>query len=236
MKHAGRAALGATIVAELAFLGYDLYSDYQLYTSGEISRKEFCKRATSSSAGSVGSLGGAAAGAAVGTAFFPGVGTFIGGVFGGVTGYFGGKAVGSEIGEKLKHFCEGDEEIIEDSTFHATFENNDDTMIVEDLDSEEDTFCHHDCESQNESGGLFESNDAMINQAEGSETTTNDCDDIHEIDPSSAMDFYFHSTDIESGEEIPMKGVLFPLFGNIQTVCWENLKEGNFCYCTVLTE
>ena len=174
MKHASRLALGAMVVTELAFLGYDLYSDYQLYVSGTISRKEFCKRATSSSVGSVGSVGGATAGAAIGTAFFPGVGTIVGGVVGGVCGYFGGKAVGSKVGDMLKHFCEGDSELPEDFVYSS------------------------------ESNGR--------------------------------MDFYFHSNDSETGEEIPMKGVLFPVFGNIRTVCWENLNEGNFCYCTVMTE
>jgi hypothetical protein len=240
VKHTGRAALGATVTVafELASLGYDLYSDYQLYVSGEISRKEFCKRATSSSVGSVGSVGGATGGAALGTAIFPGVGTFLGMVVGGVAGHFVGEAVGSEVGEKLKYFCEGDEELLEDSMSYSSFENNDETMIVNnDLDIKEDKFCHHDCdhESQNEHGEVFEGADMI---SEDSETAADDCDDINEseFDSDGAMDFYFHSNDSKSGEEIPMKGILFPVFGNIRTVCWENLEKDNFCYCTVMTE
>ena len=232
VKYGGRVVLGATVVVELASLGYDLHSDYQLYASGEISRKEFCKRAASSSVGSVGSVGGATAGAALGSFVLPipGVGTFLGAVVGGVTGYFGGKAFGSMVGEKLKYFCEGDEELSEDSISYGTFENSDETMIVKDLESEEDAFCHHDCdqEYQSERDKVFEDNDIIItNQAYAgdSEMAT---DDVNESDTDGDIEFYFHSNDSESGEE--MKGILFPIFGNIQTVCWE---EGDFCYCTV---
>jgi outer membrane lipoprotein SlyB len=234
VKHGGRAALCATVVLELAFLGFDLYSDYQLYLSGEISRKEFCKRATRSSIGSVSSVSGATAGAAIGTMVGAGVGTFLGIVFGGVTGYFVEKMVGSKAGEKLKHFCEGDEELTEESISYGSFENNDETLIVNnDLDIEEDNFCHH--ESQNEHGEVFEGNDII---SEDSETTADDLDDISvsESDSKGAMDFYFHLNDGKSGEEIPMKGILFPVFGNIRAVCWENLEKDNFCYCTVKTE
>ncbi|MCG8622782.1 MAG: hypothetical protein MJE68_12400 [Proteobacteria bacterium] len=110
-------------------------------------------------------------------------------------------------------------------------------MIGKDLDSEEDGFCHHDCdqEYQNEGDKVFEDNDNIItNQAyaEDSEMATDGQDDINESesDTDGGVEFYFHSNDSESGEEIPMKGILFPIFGNIQTVCWE---EGDFCYCTV---
>ena len=234
VKQAGRAALGATVVVELVFLGLDLYNDYQLYSSGEISRKEFCKQATSSFFVSVGSVGGAIAGGIIGTMVFPVVGTFVGGVISGVIGYFGGKAVGSEVGE---NFCEGDdsEEPLEDSMY-GVYESSDGTILVKDLDSEENTFCHHDCDDEVDKLVAIEDSTVVTNSAEDPETTTDDSYDINDLDSNGALDFYFQSNDSESGEEIPMKGVLFPIFGNIQTVCWENLEEGNFCYCTIMTE
>ena len=229
VKQTGRAALCAALVAELSFLGYDLYSEYQLYLSGEISRDELCKRVTGVLAGSVGSVSGAAGGATVGAglgSIIPGLGTAIGGaigtIIGGVSGHFGAKVIGSEIGEKLKHFCATDdsEEPLEDVVCD---ENCDEIMIVE--DSEEDAFFHHDCDD--------EGNEDIKNPVEDSETFTGDTEELGSED---ALVFYFQSNDSESGEEIPMKGILFPVFSQIRIVCWEEMEKDKFCYCTLMTE
>ena len=92
------------VLIELALLGYELYQDYDLYISGKISRKEFCKRVTSSMLGSVGSISGLYVGASVGTAIFPGGGTFLGGLFGSLSGFFTFRSMGSAIGDQ--YFCE----------------------------------------------------------------------------------------------------------------------------------
>ena len=225
VKQTGRAALCATIVAELSFLGYDLYSEYQLYLSGEISRDELCKRITAALAGSVGCVGGATVGAGLGS-IIPGLGTTIGGaigaVIGGVSGHFGAKVIGTEIGEKLKHFCATDdsEEPVKDVVCDK---NCDEIMIVK--DSKEDAFFHHDCDN--------EDNEDIRNPVEDSETLTGDADELGSED---ALVFYFQSNDSESGEEIPMKGILFPVFSQIRIVCWEEMEKDKFCYCTLMTE
>ena len=226
VKQTGRAALGVTILAELAFLGYDLYSEYDLYIRGEISREEFCQRTTSASVGSIGSFGGGSAGAAVGTLIFPGVGTVVGGVIGGLGGYFTFQKAGSILGEKLKHFCK----LNEDDKLVGAECTAAETMTAENSKENADGFCQHNsCAYESEDS--IEDN-IIINPTDDSELVSEKAGD-EEIESSEDTSVFSTVTSIES-QQVLLR--LFPVFGQLHIVCWEELEEGTSCYCIFIAD
>ena len=225
VKQTGRAALGATIVAELALLGYNLYSEYDLYIRGEISREEFCQRASSESVGSVGSVGGFFAGAAAGAAV-PVIGPVFGGIVGGLIGQLSFQKAGSIIGEKLKHFCSEDDESVGKAECTAA-ENCDETMTEESSKENADGFCQH-------NSCAYESKDSIEDiPTDDSELVSEKAGDEEIESSEDALSVFSTVTSIES-QQVLLR--LFPVFGQLHIVCWEELEEGTSCYCIFIAD
>ncbi len=93
----GSQAVG--VIADVAFLGYDLYTDYS--SDGEFNENSVSSAVISGIGGGLGAKGGAMLGAAIGSAVAPVVGTVIGGVIGGIIGGIAGSIAGDAVADAI---------------------------------------------------------------------------------------------------------------------------------------